>query len=520
VRPAIPAATGATNVEPALPTAWAALAVLVAIFAAQLAAPRAAYADNEEESAPAPATPRPLREDAAPERSVPSFDPGFGPRYHIEEIRIEGNHKTQTALILHEIGLAPGDVVGASDQRVEAARFRLLSLGYFLDARLSLMRGAKRGGAVLLVEVEERGTIVVNELYPSTSAATTFWGGIDASETNFLGRGINLGAGFVVSTTPKVPGARSAVALRLHGSLPEISSLGVSLSLTGIYNSSSEFFRARGADSDPDPANYVATRTRRAGGILGAGRSLGRSVRLFADLRAELVNGALPAINTRILDTGASVPIDFDVQPGESRVASFMLTLDYDTRSDPVLPRSGGRLVASVEGAHGVIGSSYDFAKALVQAAVYQRLPRGHALGFHLLVGAITGDAPYFDRFFVGDLNLLLPRRAQGINFSTLPSRNMLGTGIARHRYDDYAGRLLVEYAVPIWRRHGFVYGGDAFAAGGIFALASPGEFDATDPYAWRNLPVDLTADLGLRLDTYVGVFTISIANALGRSSF
>ena len=154
---------------------------------------------------------RPLREDAAPEPNVPSFEPGFGPRYHIEQIVVSGNHKTKTELILREIGLAPGDVISASDQRVEAARFRLLSRGFFLDVRLSLMRGKKRGSAILLVEVEERGTIVINDLYPSTSAATTFWGGIDVSETNFLGRGVNLGGAFVVSTTPKVPDARAGV---------------------------------------------------------------------------------------------------------------------------------------------------------------------------------------------------------------------------------------------------------------------------------------------------------------------
>jgi outer membrane protein assembly factor BamA len=411
-------------------------------------------------------------------------------------------------------------VVGASDQRVEAARFRLLSLGYFLDARLSLRRGAKRGGAVLLVEVEERGTIVVNELYPSTSAATTFWGGIDASETNFLGRGINLGAGFVVSTTPKVPESRAGVGLRLHGSLPEITGLGVSLSLTGLYNDGSEFYRVMGADTDPDPGNFIGVRTRRAGGILGAGKTLGRYLRLFADVREEMVSGSLPTVRTRVLESGATVPIDFDIDEGNSRVGTFALTLDYDTRSDPVLPRSGGRLVASVEGAYRWLGSTYDFAKALVQASVYQRLWHGHALGLHLLAGAVVGDAPYFDRFFVGDLNLLLPRRALGINFSTLASRNVLGTGISRHHYDDYAGRLLVEYAIPIWRRHGFVYGGDAFAAAGLFALASDADFDGPDAFAWRNLPVGMTADVGLRLDTYVGVFTISIANALGRSSF
>ena len=61
---------------------------------------------------------------------------------------------------------------------------------------------------MLLVEVEERGTIVINELYPSTSAATTFWGGIDVSETNFLGRGINLGGAFV--RLDEAQGARRA----------------------------------------------------------------------------------------------------------------------------------------------------------------------------------------------------------------------------------------------------------------------------------------------------------------------
>jgi hypothetical protein len=147
-------------------------------------------------------------------------------------------------------------------------------------------------------------------------------------------------------------------------------------------------------------------------------------------------------------------------------------------------------------------------------------MPRGHALGFHLFAGAIAGDPPYFDRYFIGDLNLLLPRRALGINFSTLPSRDLLDTSIAHHRYDHYAGRVLVEYAVPIWRRRGFIYGGDAFLAVGLLGMASVGDFIPPGESGIGALPIDLTGDLGIRLDTYVGIFTISIANALSRTSF
>jgi hypothetical protein len=32
-----------------------------------------------------------------------------------------------------------------------------------------------------------------------------------------------------------------------------------------------------------------------------------------------------------------------------------------------------------------------------------------------------------------------------------------------------------------------------------------------------QRIPADFTADLGLRLDTYIGIFTLSVANALGR---
>ena len=109
----------------------------------------------------------------APLESETAQPDGFVPSYTIERIEVRGNHKTRTELILREIALSPGDTVAADDARVERARLRLLALGYFLDARLSMIKGERRGGAVLVIEVEERGTIILNAIHLGTSDATT-----------------------------------------------------------------------------------------------------------------------------------------------------------------------------------------------------------------------------------------------------------------------------------------------------------------------------------------------------------
>jgi hypothetical protein len=50
--------------------------------------------------------------------------------------------------------------------------------------------------------------------------------------------------------------------------------------------------------------------------------------------------------------------------------------------------------------------------------------------------------------------------------------------------------------------------------------MANLDDLRVRDVSPGQAIPVDLTADLGLRLDTYVGIFTVSVANALGRIPF
>ena len=461
--------------------------------------------------------------DATEAVPLPEFppDPAFEPNYAIEGIEVRGNHKTKTALILREVGLAVGDVVSANDARVGLARLRLLALGFFLDVHLSLVKGAERGRASLVVEVEERGTIILDALYLGTSQATSVWGGLAATERNLLGRGLSLGGGFVGSTRPQVAGAEPGFAGALHMSGPPAFFSG-RLALQASFNFSlgSEFFRKSGDNTSATPSDFVAANVRRLGGAFGAGRALSRTFFLTGEARFESIRADLPSERTQISPDGRVTTIPFAVRDGKSHLGSLSVILDIDSRTDPVLPRGGHHISLSVEATTTALASSYGFVKGVAQASNYFPLRWGHILGIHGYLGGIWGDAPYFDRFFVGDLNLLLPPRALGLNFSTQPSHDLLGTGIAAHRYDNLAGRALVEYAIPIWSRHGLLYRGDAFAAFGIFAMSSPDDLRNRDLSLSRAVASDLTADLGIRLDTYIGIFTLSVANAIGRIPF
>src|SRR5258706_78402 len=99
--------------------------------------------------------------------------PSYGPRYRLEGIEVRGLQKTEPWVVLRELGLSVGDEVAPTEPRVETARLRLLSLGLFLDVKFSLAKGVHRGGAVLTVTIEERGSIIINALHFGTSEATT-----------------------------------------------------------------------------------------------------------------------------------------------------------------------------------------------------------------------------------------------------------------------------------------------------------------------------------------------------------
>ena len=159
--------------------------------------------------------------------------------------------------------------------------------------------------------------MILNALYLGTSEATLLWGGLDVSETNFLGRGMMIGGGVVASTTPTVPEAEAGRALTLRAAGPRRRD-GLLLAGSFLYSDGSEFFQAYGPD-DVDPTKWRALNTQRVGGTFTVGGELSRTARFSTDGRFERSTPACPASARAIWAAAQARPIDFMIHEGNSR---------------------------------------------------------------------------------------------------------------------------------------------------------------------------------------------------------
>lgn len=479
-----------------------------------------------------PAQPPP----AAPPASEPSTeaetnDEGAGReapeplRYTLEAIRVRGNVRTRDRVVLRYVRFRAGQVFDVDDTELELMRFRLLGTGFFRSVSLSLRRGSRRGAVVLVIDVVERNTVVVNDLWLGLSATATgdggtrpltAYGGADVAETNVAGTGITLGGAFAL--------AADQGALRLRFFDPAFVGTPWMLQGTLYHNTAREFYGNDDVRYD-DPVggadevhNNAVVRYRRFGGSLGAGHDLSTAAQVWLDYRLESIDASTPLAASH--RRGDQIePISYGLLPGQSVASTLRATLHFDTRDAPVLPTRGWSIVATGDLSLAPLGSNYPYQKLTLRASRWWPIGRrGHVARLDLFGGAIGGQAPVFERFYVADLSDFLPDRILELNIDSRPPPNLLGTEIIERRFGDYALKVQGEYRVPLYRGRRSVYGLDLFVAGGLYALTSARDLD--DPprgyHGLRRLPVDATFNLGLRLDTSAGGFAFAFANIFG----
>jgi outer membrane protein insertion porin family len=453
----------------------------------------------------------------------PPVGPG-GLRYVLEGIEVRGNTTTLARVILRFVPFQRGAVLDVDDKELQLTRFRLLGTGFFRDVQLSLRRGTKRGSVVLVVNVVERNTIVVNDLWLGLSADAepngrarplTAFGGIDVSEQNLAGTGIALGGAIAL--------ADQQLALRTRFSDPSFLRSSWTVEAQLLYNNAKDFFGNRDVLVD-DPTQKVAhdfavVSYQRFGGKVGAGHELGSvATRVFFDYRLEKIDAKLPhaASHKRGLDIE---PIDFDLPPGSSILSTVSATLVHDTRDEPFLPTRGWHVLGLAEASLTPLGNDYPYAKLVLRGSRWMPLPWDHVLRIEGIFGSVFGSAPLFEKFYVGDYTDLRPHRALDLAFDRRAAPNFFNTAIAEVRYGDYAARLNAEYRIPLYRGRKSVYGVDFFGSVGLYAVANGRDISNRPPrgyHGFQQFPVDLTFNLGLRMDTAAGGIALGIANFLG----
>jgi hypothetical protein len=448
-------------------------------------------------------------------------DAEIGPVILIEAIEITGNTATQTEIIRRALPIAPGDILHASDPRLRDTRFKVLALGFFREVTLVMRKGSARGRVVIEIHVVERGTFVLNRLWFGSNSLSPYWLGTDVGERNLLGLGIAVGAGLVWASHGDVVGSRDQWAgeVRLSDGSLFGTRWGAMGSMTLVHGS--EPFRVSGTDDDTSTGNFNAFAYRRFGGRWGATYDVTALARLSATVRAEQIDADLPVAPTQTLPDGRVVAVDLHLLPGSSRVITAGFGFDLDTRPDPVLPHSGGRITASAEISSAALDSSYDFSTLFGRYEHWWPVSKDEktTIGMHLAGGVVIGNAPRFDRIYIADVDHLLTPRALGLVLSTATPFDILHTRTDKPSYGELGGAATFEVARTLFRGSGKnrVYGGDLFVGGGVWGLAETSDLRARDTSVWSSLPFDIYADAGVRLDTDLGIFELTIANALGR---
>lgn len=445
-------------------------------------------------------------------------------RYVLDGIEVRGNHKTSTRVVLRYVPFAAGDVLDVDDPSVQLTRYRLLGTGFFRDVALSLKKGRRRGHVVLVIDVVERNTIVVNDLWMGLAASADTNGeeqqllspfaGVDAAETNLLGTGVTLGSATAFSKD------QLAIAVRFLD--PALSGGPWMLSGELLYNDALGFFGNSAVRwEDPNQVSLVPRQAvvdyQRLGGAVGVGTDLSVATQFWANYRLETIEASLPRAAAHLYG-GELEPIDFHVLPGRSVLSTLSASLQHDTRDQPILTTRGWQGALSAEISLLPTGSDYSYQRFDLSVARWFPLVHGQALKLEAFIGAIAGSAPFFEQYYIGDLSDFRPSRVLGLGFDDRPAPNFLGTSIAEVRYGDYAVRLGAEYRLPLYRGSRSIYGIDLFTSAGVISLA--GSRDIQRPPADRSgaqlIPIDLTGNIGFRMDTSLGGVAFSFANVLG----
>jgi outer membrane protein insertion porin family len=366
----------------------------------------------------------------------------------VEELRVVGNSKTRTSVVLKNLRTKPGSVLNR--RRFQRDLERLKNLGYFRSVEPEFERGTEKGKVILVLDVEEEktGLATIGVGYAgggSSGIRSGVTGAVSYSDRNLFGQGKN------VSVSWQRGAQISALALSYFD--PAINGNQDSIGLSLFMNEVDGLRQPITVDGQQQFAYYDDNRK---GGSFTYGHPLSDDLRVFGTLRHETIE---------ILKDSGSFYTPIGLGTGTLNSVGFSAL--YDTRDDIFNPHVGIFANGSVNVAG--LGGDFNFEKYTLEGRYYLPLGENHTLAMRAWGGVVTGDAPITEYFYAGGPDTL--------------------RGYQQNQF--FGTRFLVanvEYRFPI--------GNIKFLRGAVFADAG----NAWSPGDGNDDKIFLDAGLGLRI--------------------
>lgn len=325
----------------------------------------------------------------------------------VQSIRVEGNTKTRSRVILRELRTQPGDLYNLNRWLRDINR--VLNTGYFESVQYE--ENISEGGLTdLTIRVKEQPTGRLNVGFAIDSRRRLV-GLAEVYETNFRGNGQTIGINF------QSTGGRRGNSIELLFSEPYLDSRRTSLSVSLydklVYRFTSNFF---GGQLDPNLEQQYDERRR--GISLSLGRPLNDFFSASIGMRTEDVNTNRVATST----SGGFIRQD-------GSMLSFSLRGIYNTRDFDLDPATGQYLAITLEpgqtnirsveqqfldagvvrlGRSNFLRTSLDYRYYFSpQGTRRQPDDRRQVFAVRLYYGTITGNIPFFEQFFIGGAETL-----------------------------------------------------------------------------------------------------------------
>jgi outer membrane protein insertion porin family len=322
-----------------------------------------------------------------------------GQQAKINDVQISGNVKTFDNVILREMRIFPGDKF--SNSRIEATMRDIFQTGFFEDIQPDIRPGPNGDVDMdLVVKEKQTGQFMFGMAY---SAETSLSGFIQVAETNFLGRGQNVGVTWQFGSRQRY----------VDLSFTEPWFLGTP-TLVGV-----DLFDRYQFNYD----DFYESRVR--GFSLRTGRRIPGTRYSQAGLRYELSETKLSDFSSSYVNylddletsLGSSdLPWErLDEVDWPRTKSSLRLTLTRNSTDNPFFPTGGSKTSYSVEFAGGILGGDIEFQEHMLSHSLYQKLPAKlafHMRGFFGLIHGLNSSdqVPDWERYRLGG-NRRLPLR-------------------------------------------------------------------------------------------------------------